>query len=246
MIIESAPPLAKRLQLTDSFHFLCHKDLACFNSCCRNKHLPLTPYDVLRLKSGLGILSDVFLSRYTVYRIDSDSGFPVISLNMGDDEEKTCRFVSSEGCMVYNDRPTACRLYPLGRSVGKNSDQAEWEEFFYMLDAPACLGNREKKAWRIGEWQDNQGALPYAKMNDRMLDIVLHPKRDREKLLDERQVQKIMIACYNLDVFREFVFKTKFLELYKVDEEIRSKIKDDDTALLMLGMAYLKRSLYLG
>ena len=58
------------------------------------------------------------------------------------------------------------------------------------------------------------------------------------------QLQKIMVACYNLDVFRDFVFNTGFLDLYEVDEEIRSKIKNDDTALLNLGLAYLRKTLF--
>ncbi len=244
MLCQSAPTPEKRLQLADTFTFLCHKDLPCFNTCCRNKHLPLTPYDVLRLKNGLNITSDDFLTQYTVYSLDPDSGFPVLSLNMGGEPDKSCPFVSSSGCRVYNDRPTACRLYPLGRASGRSSEQADWEGFFFMLDTPRCLGTMEQKEWKIREWQDDQGTLPYIKMNDGMLDIVFHPKKNREKPLDERQLQKIMVACYNLDVFREFVFNTGFLELYEVDEETRSKIKNDDTALLNLGLAYLRKTLF--
>ncbi len=244
MLLESAPSPEKRLQLDDTFAFLCHKELSCFNTCCRNKHLPLTPYDVLRLKNGLKIYSDDFLSQYTVYSLDHDSGFPVISLKMKDDPEKPCPFVSEEGCIVYENRPTACRLYPLGRSSGKRDRQAEWEGFFFMLDAPHCLGKKENKEWKIRDWQDDQGTLSYIKRNDRMLDIVFHPGRDRKKPLDERQVQKVMVSCYNLDVFREFVFKTTFLEVFEVDEETRSKIKEDDEALLNLGLAYLRKTLF--
>jgi len=244
MLLEPAPPHEKRLQLDDAFTFLCHKDLPCFNTCCRNKHLPLTPYDVLRLKNGLKIHSDDFLSQYTVYSLDPESGFPVISLKMGDDPRKTCPFVSDEGCMVYDNRPTACRLYPLGRVSGKSSGQEEWEGFFFMLEAPRCLGKKEKKEWKIRDWQDDQGALPYIKKNDSMLDIVFHARRDREKPLDERQLQKVMVSCYNLDVFREFVFKTRFLEMFEVGEEIRSRTKEDDDALLNLGLAYLRKTLF--
>jgi len=73
---------------------------------------------------------------------------------------------------------------------------------------------------------------------------VFHDKRDRTKPLDESQLQKVMVACYNLDLFREFVFKTGFLDLYEIDEKTRSKINDDDNALLNLGFAYLDRVLF--
>ncbi|MBW2118939.1 MAG: YkgJ family cysteine cluster protein [Deltaproteobacteria bacterium] len=116
MFLESAPSPEKCLDLKDTFAFSCHKDLACFNACCRNKYLPLIPYDILRLKKARNLHSDEFLTRYTVYRLDHDSGFPIISLKMGDAPEKACPFVTPEGCSVYNDRPMACRLFPLGRS----------------------------------------------------------------------------------------------------------------------------------
>ena len=59
--------------------FRCYPGISCFNACCRNKHLPLSPYDVLRLKRALRLDSDTFLVEYAVYALDSRSGFPVIS-----------------------------------------------------------------------------------------------------------------------------------------------------------------------
>ena len=163
---------------------------------------------------------------------------------MGDDAEARCPFVTPKGCRVYHDRPTACRLYPLGRAAGRSGTQEEWEGFFFIMDTPGCLGTKEKKIWAVEEWQDNQGLLPYIKMNDGMLDIVFHQKRDRKKPLDERQLQKVMVTCYNLDVFREFVFKTRFLEVYEIDEKTRSKVKNDEIALLHLGLSYLRKTLF--
>ncbi|MCD6297338.1 MAG: YkgJ family cysteine cluster protein [Deltaproteobacteria bacterium] len=244
MFLEPAPSSEKCLDLKDTFAFSCHKDLACFNTCCRNKHLPLTPYDILRLKNALNLHSDEFLSRYTVYSLDQDSGFPIISLGMGDAPQKACPFVAPEGCRVYNDRPMACRLFPLGRLSGIDHGRMAKEEFYYLLDIPGCLGFGEKKIRTVEEWRNNQGLLPYTEINDRMLDLVFHPGRDRTKPLDERQLQKVMVACYNLDVFREFVFETGFLDSYEIDKETCSKIKNDDTDLLNLGFAYLGRALF--
>jgi hypothetical protein len=70
MFLEEMPAREKLLGLRDSFAFRCHEGLSCFNTCCRNKLLPLTPYDVLRLKVALGLHSDDFLQRYTAYSID--------------------------------------------------------------------------------------------------------------------------------------------------------------------------------
>ncbi len=243
MLFDSVPADRKKYTLQDTFTFSCHRGLPCFNACCRNKHLPLSPYDVLRLRKALHLDSDSFLVDYAVYALDSRSGFPVISLKMNEDEEKTCPFVGDEGCRVYPDRPTACRLFPLGRAT-RSGGAASREQFFFLQDIPGCLGKNESKTWTVERWLKAQGALPYMAINDKMLDLLFHPKREIGKPLDDRQLQKLIVACYNLDEFRAFVEKTKLLDASRVDDETRERIERDDTALLMFGLAYLTATLF--
>ncbi len=40
--------------LDDKFKFSCHKELTCYNTCCRDVNIFLTPYDVLRMRRGPG------------------------------------------------------------------------------------------------------------------------------------------------------------------------------------------------
>lgn len=244
MFIETAPPPEKRLTIQGTFRFDCHQGLPCFNTCCRNKHLPLTPYDVLRLRRNLNLHSDVFLDRYTLYRTDPQSGFPVVLLRMSDGADGRCPFLGVDGCKVYADRPTACRLYPLCRVSGYASGNGRLEAFFYMLDAPQCLGRQENRIWTVGTWHTGQGLDPYSAMNDRMLELIFHPRRASGKELDERQLQKVLVACYNLDIFREFVFSTGFLDRFEVPMNIRECIAEQDTALLDLGLAFLRKTLF--
>ena len=243
MFLESPPPEKDRLKQTDTFHFSCHNALSCFNTCCRNKHLPLTPYDILRIKGSLGIHSDDFLARYVVYRPDPESGFPILSIKMLG-ENAVCPFVTPEGCAIYHDRPTACRLYPLGRSSGIDPKKSKPEEFYSLLHITRCLGLGEKKEWAVAEWVKNQGLSPYIDMNDKMLDILFHPRRDPSTPIVESQQQKVMVACYNLDMFREFVFETLFLKQFEVDDDTTHRVKADDAALLTLGFDFLKKALY--
>lgn len=235
---------ADRLKPGETFNFSCRKGLACFNRCCRKKHLPLTPYDVVRLRKALNLHSDDFLARYAVFRIDADSGFPILSLKMLEKGENLCPFVSSEGCGVYNDRPSACRLFPLGWSAGVGGANGEWEEFYFLQEIPGCLGGKEPAAQRLESWLEGQGLGPYVRMNRKMGDLLFHPKRDSKRPLDERQLQKVMVACFNPDVFREFVATPGFLSRYPLDEETIGRVKQDDEALLTLGFAYLSRALF--
>ena len=246
MFTHNAPGTESRLGPGDTFSFACHPGLDCFNTCCRNKHLPLTPYDVLRLKNGLGMHSDEFLSEHTLYRLDPESGFPVLSLRMKEAPGSPCPFVTSQGCRVYADRPTACRLYPVGRVAGKSASEPEGQAFYYRLDTPACHGTSEPGVWRVEDWERSQGLAPYVRMNDRVLNIVYHPARDGRKPLNEHQVQKVIVAWYNLDVFRELVSTARFLEVHPLDEGTRERVIHDDNALLELGMAYLFQTLFPG
>ena len=244
VIVEELSSVGRRLRRHDRFSFSCYRGIACFNTCCRNKDLILTPYDVLRLKNRLGIDSDSFLVRYTLYRVDPGSGFPVLTLRLEAEPGRRCPFVTQEGCSVYEDRPMACRLFPLGRASGQDPEAVQQDEFFFELDAPGCLGLQEGKVWTVQEWVSAQGLARHTEMSDRMLGILFHPDRKRPRLLDDGQLQQIIVACYNLDVFREFVFSSEFLGSFRLDDETLSRIEEDDTELLHLGFAYLRETLF--
>ena len=54
-----SPPFAsspvKPIMLAENakLQFRCHRNVKCWNACCSNIDIPLTPYDVLRLKKRL-------------------------------------------------------------------------------------------------------------------------------------------------------------------------------------------------
>jgi len=96
----------------DHFRFECHQSLDCFTRCCRDITIFLTPYDILCMKNALNITSGDFLTSHTDILV-GDAGLAVVVLRMRDDEKKSCPFVTSGGCKIYEDRPWACRIYPL-------------------------------------------------------------------------------------------------------------------------------------
>ncbi len=57
---------------------------------------------------------------------------------------------------------------------------------------------------------------------------------------DERGNKLFAMVMYDLDQFRKFVFKSRFLQLFAVDEDILQKIWDDDEELLKFGYQYIK------
>ena len=163
---------------------------------------------------------------------------------MKENAEKDCPLVGSTGCTVYSDRPTACRLYPLARASSWDQEKGKQEEFFFFMETPGCLGIREERVRTLEDWLRDQGLSPYLESNLRMLRLLFHPGRDRTKSLDDSQLQKVIVACYSLDVFRDFLFGTKMLDSLDVDEKTRAAIEHDDEMLLDFGYTYLEKTLF--
>lgn len=237
-----------RLSLDARFSFRCHRGIECFTKCCNNIEIMLTPYDILRLKNRLGMLSGEFLNGYTYVEIEDKSSHPFVFLKMGDTAERKCPFLTEEGCSVYTDRPANCRYYPVGQaSLRKQSDTVDapvTEEFYFMVKEPHCLGFRETKEWTIRSWREDQEVDLYDDMNRGWKDILFR-RNLPGATLDEKKQKAFYMACYDVDRFRDFVFDTKFTEIFDVGEERLRKMKNDEIEVMKFGFDYTKYILML-
>ncbi len=233
-----------RLSEESTFRFRCHKGISCFNECCGDVNIFLTPYDVLRLKNRLGISSTEFLRKYTITPFDKKLKYPVILLQMGDDEKKKCPFVSEEGCRVYEDRPWACRMYPVGLASPGESSQALDKEFYFLLQEDICQGFKEDTEWTIREWLHDQGIDEYNKMGEYFKELTTDKFFLEGGTLTPEKVEMFFMACYDVDRFRKFVFESSFLKKFEVDPSTVEKIKTDDVALLEFGYRWLRFALF--
>ncbi len=227
-----------------AFRFACNKALPCFTKCCANLNLVLTPYDILRLKNRLNLSSEEFLENYTTSYVDEAYGVPVVKLKMNNDETRRCPFVSHEGCTVYEDRPGACRLYPLGRAASKISERHPAGEYYFVVKESHCLGFNEKKDWTVKEWIINQGMDEYNIMNDSFMNITAGRQAKTIKALSDQQLQMYYMACYSLDEFKRFVFKTTFLDKFDITQDVQKHIKTDEIKLMAFACQWLKFSLF--
>jgi Fe-S-cluster containining protein len=233
-----------RLGREDNFKFACHSGVSCFNECCGDVNIFLTPYDVLRLKNALGISSQEFLDKYAILPTDENQQLPVVVLRMQDNEKKSCYFVSEKGCGVYDNRPWACRMYPLGlASPGEGSRELN-KEFFFMLQEGICKGWEEDKEQSVAQWLKDQGIEKYNEMGELYKDIYTNPYLEKSKGLTPQKIDMFFLACYNLDRFREFVFNSSFLKKFEVDQSTLEKIKNDDEKLLKFGLKWLRFALF--
>ena len=233
-----------RLDEQSTFNFRCHPGVPCFNNCCRDVNIFLTPYDILRLKKKLGMTSTELLRKYTLSPFDRNLPYPVILLQMSSDEEKKCPFVSDKGCGVYEDRPWACRMYPLGLAApGEDSEELD-EEFYFLLKEDVCKGFNEDHQYVVSEWLKDQGIEEYNKMGEAFRNLTTHKYfRDGGELPPDR-VEMFFMACYDVDRFRKLVFSSSFFEKFEVDEETRARIKEDDVEMLNFAYQWLRFALF--
>lgn len=248
------------LGLDDIFPFDCRKALDCFNQCCRDINLFLTPYDIMRLKRNLSLSSREFLDRYTTAIYMEEIGHPLVVMKMMGDE-KYCPFSSPDGCRVYPDRPWSCRAFPLEPCVGKAGDGRPLTPMYSVVKRPFCLGFNDKNPpshpFRKGEmwgfpgennsltvraWLVRQGTAVYEKMNDLWSQVTLS-ERFPAGGLDKKGIQMFFLASYSLDEFSVLASGQGFLETYSLKNEDIRPILRDETSLYAFACRWLRVAL---
>jgi len=234
--------LEKRLLEGESFTFLCHDGLGCFTQCCRNLNLFLYPYDVLRLKNRLKISSEEFLDTYVNIVQRESNSFPDVLLRMAENDERTCPFLDESGCIVYPDRPDTCRTFPLEQGILFEGSSGRATDVYFFKPPDFCLGQHESQEWTTESWADDQEAVSYHTMTAKWSEVKALFQSDPwgpEGLYGKKGKMAFM-ATYNLDKFRDFVFKSTFLKRYKVKSDILRRIREDDLALMKFGFGWVK------
>lgn len=239
-ILEQSP----RLGPDDPFCFDCHPGISCFNHCCADVNIFLSPYDVLRMKRRLGMSSSEFLDTYTLLPVHKDMKTPAVVLKM-DGETKRCPFLTEEGCGIYRDRPWPCRMYPLGLASQKDTpDGWRGDRFYFVLKEEGCKGGDEPRQWTVRQWLDDQRVDEYDEWGEAFKELTLHRFFEDGGVLSPEKLHMLYTACYDLDRFREFVFGSTLLERFEVDEEFVEEMRYDDEALLRFAFLWLRFSLF--
>lgn len=223
------------------FKFMCHQNLDCFTRCCRDITIFLTPYDILRMKNGLNILSEKFLADYTMTMI-GDTGLPVVVLKMRNDAEKSCPFVTGRGCTIYPHRPWSCRIYPLQPESSKITEKAG-KKYYSVMDVPFCLGFDEDNVQTVEAWIKEQGTSIYQEMEAPFKKITTNEFLIHHQITNKKIQEMYYMACYDLDRFRRFILKSTFLERFEIEPEVVAKIKEDDVELYHFAMRWLEYGL---
>ncbi|XPV76046.1 MAG: YkgJ family cysteine cluster protein [Desulfovibrio sp.] len=221
----------------ESFKFACHPEVPCFNACCSDLTLMLTPYDALRLRQGLKLTSRDFFTNYAEVSTMPKGGFPAVRLSMLKNERKSCPYVRDAGCSVYEDRPAACRTYPLGRAT-KIKDGEILTQFFVVKE-PHCRGFEQEKEWTSDEWLKDQGLEPYNDANDRYMTLISKWVKTG-KVLDEKMVNMAFLALYQPDDFKRFIMDMSIFKRLALTPEEQLEIVSSEINLYNFALEWLE------
>ncbi len=234
----------RNLAPEDTFRFGCHPGIACFNRCCADVNILLTPVDVLTLARRTGLATRAFLDRHTMVPITKELHLPVVMLRMGPEPDKRCPFSTPEGCGVYEDRPWACRMYPVGMALPPARAGVDPEPVYFLFEDEFCQGRTEPQEWTVERWRADQGVPAREALEAGFREIVSHPWFIGGRTLDPRRMEMFFMACYDLDSFRTFVFESSFLQRFIVDDAEVERLRTDDAALLAFAFRWLRFALF--
>lgn len=243
--IPGSPVIPTMYDGSKEIQFSCHKGIGCWNACCSNIDITLTPYDIIRLKQRLGISSTQFLRDYTVpYELEKDG---IAGVKFRPVEGGTaCRFMRPEGCAVYEDRPTACRYYPVALLSLRKQDEYTDTQSYALVKEEHCKGHEVARRLTIDEYRAEQGVVEYDDLARGWRQLVLKKKSAGPAIgapsLKSRQL--FFIACYDIDTFRDFVESEAFQKLFVLSQEEWQQILGDDVSLLQFAFRYLKQVLF--
>ncbi len=171
-----------------------------------------------------------------------ESYFPDVLLRMEDNQDKTCPFLTQEGCRVYPDRPDACRTFPLEQGMIFDDESGHGRLVHFFRPPEFCMGQYEKTKWTPKSWEQDQEAEIYHKMTAKwaILKGLFHHNPWGSEGPEGPKARMAFMATYNIDRFREFVFGSSFLKRYKVKSYLIKKMNASDTELLKFGFKWVQ------
>lgn len=240
-------PVSRPVELTldSEIRFHCHKGVSCFNACCRNIDITLTPYDILRLKRRMNMSSPEWVSRYTLpFPMDAHEmpGLKPVT-KPGSNE---CVFLGEEGCGVYADRPAACRYYALGQIGVKRQGGDKVDDMFFLVKEEHCKGHEEPRTLSVRDCLEEQGIGEYDEASREWRDIVLKKSSSGPTIgkPSPRSMQLFDMCSYDIDSFRRFFQSPGLAEIFELGDEEKQSLLEDEDRLFNFACRFLKQILF--
>ncbi len=132
----------------------------CDANCCMNgPPIVLNPYEISQICAAGGLTYEDLLD---IVESDRADGFPLIMLP----RDPACYFWTEKGCRLYEARPLACRLFPLGR-VFHNGHL-----HIVLPERNRCAGLVQASARTVADYLRDQDTRIHIEMNDKWIEFV--------------------------------------------------------------------------
>ncbi len=240
-----SPVAPVELGLDSEIQFHCHKNISCFNACCKNTDITLTPYDIQRLKRRLNMTSSQWVNRFTIpFALDAHA-MPGLKL-ANRPGSNACIFLEKQGCSVYEDRPAACRYYALGSMGVRKQGDAKVEDIYFLVKEDHCKGHEEPRKLTVREYLHEQGIGEYDDNNRQWRDIVLK-KRSSGPTIGQptpRSLQLFDMCSYDIDSFRDFFNSAGFNQVFDLGDDEKKSLSEDEDKLFQFSCRFLKQVLF--
>ena len=235
-----------KLNGESKIQFGCHTKVSCFNECCKQADLTLTPYDVLRMKHHLGMTSGEFLKKHTVPFEIEGQGLPGIKMRTTNDEPVCLLMDAEKGCTVYADRPSACRYYPLGLMSMKAFKANSAEQHYFIVKEEHCQGHCEDSHLTVDEYREQQGVKEYDEFNWPWYQLVLKKKSSGPTIgkPTDMSLDFFFMCSYDVDRFRKFIGSPNFRTVYDLEDDFYNSLLQDDYELVKFGFRLLAQVLF--
>lgn len=239
------PVIPQTFDASKVIQFQCRKGIACWNACCSNIDISLTPYDILRLKRRFEISSGEFLQKYTApYEMEQSS---IAGVKLRPFENGTaCQFMTPEGCSVYEDRPTACRYYPVALLSLRRQDETTDRASYALVEESHCLGHQEPRQISVDAYRKEQGLEEYDDLARGWRQLILKKKSSGPSIgkPSKRSLELFFMVCYDIDRFSQFMASDGFSDIYDLPAQELKEILCDDVALMQFGFRLLRQVLF--
>ena len=137
----------------------------CSSTCCKaTAPIILNPYEIARICKASNLSYEDLLD---VLDTDRAKGFPLVMLP----RDPACHFWTATGCRIYEARPLACRLFPLGRVF------EDGRSHIVLPEVNRCSGLVPAPSKSVAAYLQEQDTALFIEMADRWIEFVSHIER---------------------------------------------------------------------
>jgi Fe-S-cluster containining protein len=147
------------LSESDLLQLSCGSGGCSANCCTKSAPIILNPYEIALICRESGMSYEDLLD---VVETGRAKAFPLVMLP----RDPACTFFTAKGCRIYQSRPLACRLYPLGRVFEQGRSHIVQPEL------NICSGLAPSPTRTVGNYLADQDVDMQTRMADRWIEFV--------------------------------------------------------------------------